>query len=307
MAAPDPRPTPSRRHWRLGPGDSHWPPLWREMHDPPASIRGAGRLEALTGPALAVVGTRRATLRGMAVSRGLGAALARCGWVVVSGLARGIDAAAHEGALEAGGLSVAVMATGLDRTYPPGHADLRRRLEEGGCVVTEQADGVDPMPFTFPRRNRLVAGMVSGVIVVEAPRRSGALITAMLALDENREVFAVPGPVDCEQSRGCHHLLREGAHLLESLDDVRRVLEFPAPPAQGGEAGRIFGPPEPAPGTSARWILDRLDLAGVPEGALRRRWRGGDGPWHEGLLALEMAGWIRRLPGGRLARRMPTL
>lgn len=282
----------------LEPGDPHWPELWREMIDPPARVRYSGDATALDGPLIGMVGTRRATPRGLAVARGLAANLATAGWTVVSGLARGIDGAAHLGALDAAGRTVGVMATGCDLTYPAVHRRLRERMQERGCCLTEYPDGLGPRRHHFPRRNRMIAGMVRGLIVVEAPLRSGALLTALLALDYDREVFAVPGPVDQETSRGCHRLLREGAHLVESAKDVQRVLGRYVERATDGTAL----PDEPGPGTAARWILDRAGLDGVARDDLRARWPGTEQMWQEGMLALELAGLITRLPGGRLAR-----
>lgn len=287
----------------LKPGDPHWPALWGELAVPPGSVHVTGDPAALGGPAVAIVGTRRATPRGLALSRSLAARLSLQGWTVVSGLAAGIDAAAHEGALQAGGRTVAVMATGIDLTYPWHHRGLRARIEGSGCCVTEFPAGTPPLRYHFPRRNRLIAGLALGVIVVEAPRRSGALDTARHALDVGREVFAVPGPVDQESSRGCHALLKDGAHLVESAQDVESVLGDPVrSPATAGEPW-LRGL-EPVPGSAARWIFDRLDLEGVSREGLRERWPGREEAWQEGLLALEMADLIQRLPGGRLARRI---
>lgn len=286
----------------LRPSAPGWPILLDQLHDPPRMLHAGGRPAVLQRPCLAIVGTRRATPRGLAVARTLGAHLAVRGWTVVSGLALGIDAAAHRGALDVGGATCAVMATGPDTTYPRGHAGLRAEIETAGCTVTERAPGSPPVRHAFPRRNRIIAGLCAGVIVVEAPVRSGALVTAQMALDCDREVFAVPGPVDLETSRGCHRLLREGAHLLESAEDVDRVLGRPEARAEEGAARG--GPPEPAAGSAARWIIDRLDLEGTPVDGLRARWPGTEATWAEGLLALELAGLIRRLPGGRLARTL---
>jgi len=283
----------------LTPEHPHWPPLWKQIKDPPEAVNVQGQGGCLGLPALAIVGTRRATLRGTAFARSLAAALAVRGWCVVSGLALGIDAAAHRGALEAGGATVAVMGTGLGRIYPAVHADLRRQIEGRGCVLTEFSADVGPRRYNFPRRNRLIAGMVRGVVVVEAPARSGALLTAQMALDYDREVFAVPGPVDQETSRGSHHLLREGAHLVENAEDVVQVLGCPGPEDSLQIPSGVCGP---TPGSAARWILDRLDFDGVPRDRLRSRFQGNEEMWCEGLLALEMAGLIRRLPGGKLAR-----
>ena len=283
----------------LRPRDAGWPHLWRTLTDPPDQVTVSGRVGCLQSPCIAIVGTRKATPRGLAVARGLAAALSHHGWTVVSGLALGIDAAAHRGSLDAGGAGVAVMATGIDVTYPVAHGRLRSRLERLGCCLTEFPAGTRPLPYHFPRRNRLIAGLARAVVVVEAPLKSGAMVTAYLALDYDREVFAVPGPVDLDTSRGCHHLLREGAHLLESCDDVHRVLPPPVPrPGPDAPAADRL----PQAGSPARWILDRLDLEGVSRDGLRRRWPGTEDMWVEGLLALELGGLIQRLPGGRLAR-----
>ncbi len=292
--------------WTLTPHDPRWPELWRNIDVPPVRVRGTGDPSVLATPAIAVVGTRRPSPRGRAVAQRLARDLAAAGWTIVSGMALGIDAAAHEGALAGGGRTVAVMATGADRTYPARHVDLRRRIEADGCAVTEAEDGVAPLPFVFPRRNRLISGLALGVVVVEAPLRSGALQTAFHGLNQGREVFAVPGPVDDDGCRGCHHLLRQGAHLAEGARDVFDVLGRPRPLELGAQdpAGCGNGTPLPLAGSSARWIWDRLDLTGLRLSELRRSWAGKEVVWLEGLLALEMAGLIVRLPGGRVARRI---
>jgi len=269
------------------------------MPDPPARLEASGDLAALAAPCLAIVGTRQATPRGLAVARGLGLQAVLHGWTVVSGFALGIDAAAHAGALDGGGATVAILGTGIDLTYPRRHGGLRRRLEASGCCLTEYPPGTPPLKHHFPRRNRLIAGLVRGVIVVEAPVRSGAMITARLAADFNREVLAVPGPVDLQTNRGCHALLRDGAALVESWEDVAHAL---GPLAGAGTPGGPY--PEPSPGSPAAWILARLDLEGVRRDRLRRDWPGTEDVWQEGLLALETSGLILRLPGGRLARRI---
>ena len=302
MAAgvPSVRPAPG---WRLEPVHPCWPPLWREIPDPPVTLEGRGRVACLIRPALAIVGTRLATPRGLAVARRLAGELATVGWVIVSGLARGIDAAAHEGALAAGGETVAFVAHGLDRTYPPQHARLRARIEAQGCVATELPRGARPEPGHFPLRNRLVAGMVRGVVVVEAPLKSGAMITARLSLEYNREVMAVPGPVEARQSRGCHELIRQGAVLVTSTADVLDLLLPPGPPLGEPVPGAEPGAAVPG-GGAVSWLWERIDLDGIPLAELQARWRGASGVLSEALLTLELARLIRRLPGGRVARRV---
>ncbi len=285
---------------RIRPGSAAWPPLLDEIPDAPAWLEVGGDPRALIQQSLAIVGTRRATPRGLAVARGLGLQAALRGWTVVSGLAVGIDAAAHRGALDGKGLTVGVMATGLDKTFPRQHLSLRKEMERAGCCVSEYPVGTPPLKHHFPRRNRLIAGLALAVIVVEAPLRSGAMITARLALDYNRDVLAVPGPVDHDNSRGCHKLLRQGAALVESWADVEAVVG-PGPQV----ASTVEGGPQDTECIltgAAAWILDRLDLAGVKRDELRRSWPGSEDIWQQGVLALEMQGLIRRLPGGRLAR-----
>ena len=290
--------------YTLGPDDPRWPPLWQQMHDQPKLVTVGGDASLLGRRCVAIVGTRRATQRGLAIARALGRSLTEAGWIVVSGLAHGIDGAAHRGALAASGVTVAVIGTGIDRCFPAQHSSLQRQIQTSGCVVTELPRGAPPNRWHFPRRNRLIAGLCEGVIVVEAPQRSGALLTAMLAMEMDREVFAVPGPIDSQMSRGCHHLLREGANLLETPADLHQVLTPPTVPecarqAVTGGGWHLL----PMPGSAARWIFDRLDLDGVAHDELQERWSGSRSAWLEGLLALEMAGLVQRLPGGLLARR----
>jgi DNA processing protein len=199
-----------------------FPALLRAIHDPPAGLflRGEEEPEVLSRPAVAIVGARASSGYGASVARSLGRELAAAGLVVVSGLARGIDADAHRGALEAGGTTVAVLGCGIDRDYPAAHAELARRVAAAGLIVSEYAPGVEPAPWRFPARNRLVAGLCPATVVVEARERSGALITADLALEEGREVFAVPGEITSSLSAGTNGLLKLGAAPLTTAADV---------------------------------------------------------------------------------------
>jgi DNA processing protein len=285
---------------RLYSHDGCWPAGWQDLSDPPNAALVTGMEQTLAQPMLAIVGTRSASARGLAFARHLAREAAERGWTVTSGLALGIDGEAHKGALDAGARTAAVMATGPERTYPAQHRSLRARIEESGCCVTETEPGEGAGGrWLFPRRNRLIAAMSAGIIVVEAPRRSGALLTAAVAVDLGRPVWAVPGPVDSPLYEGCHDLLRDGAMLCTGAADIDSVL-----PPPKGPASAVAGPPIPLPGSAARWVLDRLDLDGVALEDLRMRWPGTDAMWSEGLLALELAGLIRRLPGGRLAPRI---
>ncbi len=211
-----------------------YPPLLAAIHDPPKRLylRGEGPPEMLSRPAVTIVGTRSCSPYGAQVARKLGRELAAAGATVVSGLARGIDAEAHRGALEAGGPTVAVLGCGIDRDYPRAHAALAGRIAEIGLLVSEYEPGIEPAPWRFPARNRIVAGLAGVTIIVEARVRSGALITADFALEEGREVFAVPGEITSALSRGTNELLRLGAAPLIESGDVLAVLgleEVPAP------------------------------------------------------------------------------
>lgn len=204
------------------------------IHDPPPGLflRGAADASLLARPAVAVVGARACSGYGASVARTLGRELAAAGVVVVSGLARGVDGEAHRGALDAGGATVAVLGCGVDRDYPAAHAQLARGIEQDGLIVSEYAPGVAPAPWRFPARNRIVAGLCAATVVVEARERSGALITADLALEEGREVFAVPGEITSALSAGANALLKLGASPLTSAADVLSCFGLEPPPAE---------------------------------------------------------------------------
>ena len=218
-------------------GRAGYPPLLTELHDPPSRLhlRG-GPAEVLSRPSVAIVGARSCSPYGAQVAREVAGSLAAAGLVVVSGLARGIDAEAHRGALAAGGLTVAVLGCGIDRDYPRAHAELARRIAEGGLAVSEYPPGIEPSPWRFPARNRIIAGLAQATVVVEARERSGALITADFALELGREVFAAPGEITSALSAGTNDLLRQGATPLLSAEDVLATLGI-EPPAQALPAG----------------------------------------------------------------------
>jgi DNA processing protein len=217
---------------------SELPPLLRAVHDPPAGlfVRGAGDLDLLERPAVAVVGARACSGYGASAARSVARELAAAGLLVVSGLARGIDAEAHRGALDAGAPTVAVLGCGIDRDYPAAHAELARRIAATGLIVSEYAPGVEPAPWRFPARNRIVAGLCAATVVVEARERSGALITADFALEEGREVFTVPGEISSALSAGTNSLLKLGATPLTSAADVLASfgLDVEAPRERAG-------------------------------------------------------------------------
>jgi DNA processing protein len=222
------------------------PALLGAIHDPPLRlfVRGNGDLRLLAEPAVAIVGARACSPYGRQVARMLGRDLAAAGVVVVSGLARGVDGEAHRGALDAGGNTVAVLGCGIDRDYPAAHASLARSIAERSLLVSEYDAGVEPAPWRFPARNRIIAGLCAATVVVEARERSGALITADFALEEGREVFAVPGEITSRLSEGTNALLRLGATPLTAAADVLETLGItplePSPPAVGDVAGRLL-------------------------------------------------------------------
>ncbi|MBD0348065.1 MAG: DNA-protecting protein DprA [Thermoleophilia bacterium] len=240
------------------------------IFDPPPGVftRGGGGCALLDVPAVAVVGARSCSPYGAHVARMLGRELAAAGLVVVSGLARGVDAEAHRGALEAGGPTVAVLGCGIDRDYPTAHAQLARRIRERGLLVSEYAPGVEPAPWRFPARNRIIAGLTAATVVVEARERSGALITADLALEEGREVFAVPGEITNALSAGTNRLLALGATPLTGTADVLRsfgVAAAAAPvPELNGDLARVFD----ALGAGASAIDDLVSATGLDAAAV---------------------------------------
>ncbi len=245
----------------LNVGDEGYPADLRQIHHPPARLFVRGRLPAQE--MIAIVGSRRATPYGLRVAYRLAADLSQCGVAVVSGLARGVDAAAHRGALSGPTPTVAVMATGLDRIYPPEHADLAVEIARTGALVTEAPDGTPPLPARFPVRSRIICGMSNGVVVVEAAARSGALITANMAAREGREVFAVPGSIENPLTEGTHALIDDGAKLVRDVDDI--LEEFPTL-ARVHARARMY-----AHARADRYAHARAD-SGPHEAALRDVW-----------------------------------
>jgi DNA processing protein len=280
---------------RLARSDRRFPELLRAIFDPPRELylRGAGEAELLGSRSVAVVGARSCSAYGAQVARMLGRDLASAGIVVVSGLARGIDGEAHRGALEASGLTVGVLGCGIDRDYPASNASLSRRIEEHGLVVSEYEPGVEPAPWRFPARNRIIAGLCTAVVVVEARERSGALITADFALDEGRDVFAVPGEITASLSAGTNALLKLGAIPLTSSDDVLDVLGVERPAASeavavSAEAAKLLELVRDAPGGA-----DELTARGVLEA----------GAVSVALTELELAGLVAAADGVYRAAR----
>ncbi len=277
--------------------DDDYPALLRGTADPPARLFTLGDRALLARPAVAIVGSRRATPYGINVATRVARELASAGIAIVSGMARGIDPAAPAAAPDAGGPTIAVLGTGVDVAYPRSNRQLHERVAERGLVLSEVVDGTPPRPQNFPVRNRIIAGLALGVIVVEAGERSGSLITARLAAEEGREVFAVPGSVFSLATKGAHKLIQDGAKLLHDLDDLWDELPElrPASPARG----RSAAPAEPA--LAAIWSRIPSDEAIHPDGLIDAKTT--LPRVLELLLALEVAGLVRRVGGGRYVRR----
>lgn len=269
-------------------GDAAYPALLAAIHDPPSVLwlRGEGEPGLLAAPSVAVVGARACSGYGRAVARMLGRELAAAGLVVVSGMARGIDAEAHRGALEAGGVTVAVLGCGVDRDYPAAHASLAQRIVERGLVVSEYGEGVEPAPWRFPARNRIIAGLCAATVVVEARERSGALITADFALEDGREVMVVPGEITSALSAGTNALLRLGATPVTCSDDVLET--FGLSRAVGIEA-QVEG--------DAALVLERLREAAASMDDLSRSTGLSPGDVAAALVELELAGLVSESDG----------
>ncbi len=336
------------RQWRAGGADRHivvlgdarYPASLLATADPPLLLYVQGDAAVLSRAAVAIVGSRHATAQGLDNARSFARALADQGWLVVSGLALGIDGAAHQGALQGRGPgTVAVVGCGLDRTYPPAHRELALRIADHGALVSEFAPGVPPLPEHFPLRNRIIAGLCQGTVVVEAALRSGSLLTARLAAEAGREVFAVPGSIHAPQSRGCHALIKLGAKLVESAQDITEELRTeelrtedlptadrpaaapsgraarqrranPGQPALPGvDGGEPVDSPttDPAPGAPGNAALAPL-LAALGHDpttldALQARTGWPTAELNARLLDLELDGHVARLPGGLFQRR----
>lgn len=293
-------------HHLLTLADPRYPPRLLDVANPPLLLFAQGRLSLLQAPSVAVVGSRHPTAQGGENAHAFARALSAAGVTVVSGLARGVDAAAHEGALagatQAGGAhspgsTIAVVGTGLDQVYPKGHGPLLRRIAEHGLVLSEFLLGTGPLPANFPKRNRIVAALSQGTLVVEAAVQSGSLITARLALEMGREVLAIPGSIHSPQSRGCHALIRQGAKLVETAQDVLEELRWPSDgtgvtPTQGELAWA-----EQPDVTTGDPVLAAMGYDPVSQEALSARTGWGPAELGARLLELELMGQVARLPG----------
>ena len=291
----------------LTPGDAAFPPALLQTADPPLLLYVQGDVARLALPSVAIVGSRNATPQGIANAQAFATALSDHGFVVVSGLALGIDAAAHEGGLVGAAGTIAVVGTGLDRVYPARHRGLAHRIAAHGALVSEFAPGTPPLPDNFPRRNRIIAGLSQGTLVVEAALQSGSLITARLASEAGREVFAMPGSIHAPQSRGCHALLKQGAKLVETAQDILEELRSPfsspfSSPSRS-PSGQTALPLQPTASTAPTDpLLEALGHDPVTMDALTARtgWSAQD--LSAQLLTLELDGQVARLPGGLYQR-----
>ncbi len=308
LTGPDEKALQSEFEWLGEPGhhlltwaDPDYPALLREIPDPPLVLYIVGERRLLSRPQLAIVGSRNPTPMGRENAHAFAKSLAGAGLVVTSGLALGVDGAAHRGALEAGGRTIAVAGTGLDRVYPARHRDLAHEIvKHGGALVSEFPLGTPPLPENFPIRNRIISGLSLGTLVVEAALQSGSLITARLAVDQGREVFAIPGSIHSPQARGCHALIRQGAKLVESAQDVleelgplvsvaaRAVLENTAPerpidPAATALLKQIGHDP-----VSIDTLIERSGLTADAVSSM--------------LLQMELNGLVSSCPGGKVQR-----
>jgi DNA processing protein len=266
-------------------GDVRYPPLLAVISDPPPMLWVRGDVTTLSRDAVGIVGSRAASPYALEMAKRLAMDLASAGVVVVSGLARGVDSAAHAAALAVRGRTVGVMGSGIDRIYPPEHKDLAADMAQAGAVISEFPPGVPPLPHHFPMRNRIISGLSRAIVVVEAPEKSGALITASSAADQGRDVMAVPGPVTAGRNRGGHLLIRDGAKLVETADDILHELNIS--PEMPGSRPLFTEFPE-----MAAFTVDDLSAqTGEPPSVVLAK-----------LLELELAGHIQRIGGGRFLR-----
>jgi DNA processing protein len=283
--------------------DGEYPKALLEIHDPPLALYVQGSLESRDKHAIAIVGTRRATHYGLDCAGLLATQLVQAGFTIVSGLAEGIDTAAHQAALKARGRTLAVIGSGLDRLYPPSNKELAKAIVEHGAVISEFSFGREPDKTTFPIRNRIVSGLSMGVLVVEADIKSGAMITAHQALDQGRSVFAVPGRIDNAASRGTNELIKNGAKLVSDANDVLREYEFLFGPAVNAAVGDRR--PQPKLSEEEMQLVSLLDPGEKDVDSLIRESGLKAATVGSLLIGLEMKRRIRMLPG-RIVERIGT-
>lgn len=295
--SPDPGLVERAVEWASGGSDRHvvtledgrYPPLLREISDPPLVLYAEGRVEVLASTCFAIVGARNASAQGRADARAFARTLSDAGLCIASGLAHGVDAAAHEGGLAGRSSSIAVTGTGIDVVYPRQNEALGRRLVESGCVVTEYCLGMPPVAGNFPRRNRLISGLSRGVLVVQATDHSGTLTTARFAAEQGRDVFALPGSIHSSLSKGCHKLIKEGAKLAETAADI--LPELGMEPVARAAPSRPVHPLLAAMGFDPVSMDEIMHRTGMGAAAIAAQ-----------LSLFEIEGLVGTLPGGRFQR-----
>ena len=281
--------------------DPDYPQALLQIPDPPVTLYARGRIELLRHPALAIVGSRNPTPGGIADAAAFAEALSNAGLTIVSGLALGIDAAAHRGGLAGSASSIAVLGTGVDRIYPARNRDLAHRLSGEGLMLSEFPLGTPATAHNFPRRNRIISGLARGCLVIEAALRSGSLITARQALEQGREVFAVPGSIHSPLSKGCHWLIKQGAKLVESAQDVLEELQMEGHTAPSGDADALEFSGS-APDNAAQALLDAMGYHPIDVDLLCARTGLTPDAASAMLLRLELDGFVSRLVGGMYQR-----
>jgi DNA processing protein len=282
--------------------DADYPRALREIYDPPGILFVHGRILPQDALAIAIVGSRHATHYGLAQAERLAESLARTGITIVSGLARGIDAAAHRGALAAGGRTLAVLGSGLLNMYPPEHAALAEEVAAHGAVISEAPPNSPPLGGAFPQRNRIISGMSLGVLVVEASISSGALISARHAMEQGREVFAVPGRVDNRMSHGCHRLIRDGAKLVETVDDILEELGPLVAPTSSASGEAVHHPAELLLNELEQQVLALITSQPITIDAVLAASQLPTGQVLSTISVLEMRHLVRRISGNLVAR-----
>lgn len=282
--------------------DSEYPPWLREIADPPAVLYVKGDRRPIDLLAVAIVGTRHASSYGRRYAEALAAGFAQAGMTVVSGLARGIDAAAHRGALAAGGRTLAVLAGGLSEIYPPEHRELADEIAQRGALISESPLMRKPRRGSFPQRNRLISGLSLGVVVVEAAARSGALVTARHAIEQNRDVFAMPGRIDSSVSQGCHQLIRDGAKLIQCVDDVINELGPLADQVPTDDGLELRVPSELQLNELERAVLKAIDSDPTTVDQIAERSEVAVHSVLATISVLEMRHLVHRVSGDRVAR-----